>query len=66
MVKPSLNPNAESRVKGMVELRDCVQKLIDQQLYGGTDEEIRYALQTKVKSALRRFHFKAWTHKRQG
>ena len=41
MVKPNLNPNAESRVKDMVELRDCVQKLIDQQLYGGTDEEIR-------------------------
>ena len=41
MVKPNLNPNAESRVKGMVELRDCVQKLIDQQLNGGTDEEIR-------------------------
>ena len=41
MVKPNLNLNAESRVKGMVELRDCVQKLIDQQLYGGTDEEIR-------------------------
>ncbi|WP_294405013.1 N-6 DNA methylase, partial [uncultured Ruminococcus sp.] len=41
MVKPNLNPNVESRVKGMVELRDCVQKLIDQQLYGGTDEEIR-------------------------
>ena len=41
MVKPNLNLNAESRVKGMVELRNCVQKLIDQQLYGGTDEEIR-------------------------
>lgn len=41
MVKPNLNLNAESRVKGMVELRDCVQKLIDQQLYGGMDEEIR-------------------------
>jgi N12 class adenine-specific DNA methylase/adenine-specific DNA methylase len=40
MVKPNLNPNAEARVKGMVELRDCVQKLIDQQLNGGTDEEI--------------------------
>ena len=45
MVKPNLNPNAESRVKGMVELRDCVQKLIDQQLYGGTDEEIRLSQQ---------------------
>ena len=45
MVKPSLNPTAESRVKGMVELRNCVQKLIDQQLNGGTDEEIHLSQQ---------------------
>ena len=41
MVKPSLNPTAEARVKAMVELRDCVQKLIEQQVNGGTDDEIR-------------------------
>ena len=40
MVKPNLNATAEERVKGMVELRDCVQNLIDQQLNGGTDAEI--------------------------
>ena len=32
MVRPELNETAKSRVMGMVELRDCVQKLIDQQL----------------------------------
>ena len=30
MVKPELNATATERVKGMVELRDCVQKLIGQ------------------------------------
>ena len=40
MVKPNLNATAQERVKGMVELRDCVQNLIDQQLNGGTNEEI--------------------------
>ena len=40
MVKPNLNATAQERVKGMVELRDCVQNLIDQQLNGGTDAEI--------------------------
>ena len=34
MVRPTLNATAEGRVKGMVELRDCVQKLIGQQLDG--------------------------------
>jgi N12 class adenine-specific DNA methylase/adenine-specific DNA methylase len=32
MVRPELNETAKARVMGMVELRDCVQKLIDQQL----------------------------------
>lgn len=32
MVKPDLNDAAKGRVKGMVELRVCVRKLIDQQL----------------------------------
>jgi len=40
MVMTNLNATAQERVKGMVELRDCVQNLIDQQLNGGTDEEI--------------------------
>ena len=34
MVKPDLNTTATERVKGMVELRDCVQKLINQQMDG--------------------------------
>ena len=34
MVKPELNTTAIERVKGMVELRDCVQKLIGQQMDG--------------------------------
>ena len=29
MVRPDLNATAEARVKGLVELRDCVQRLID-------------------------------------
>ena len=42
MVKPDLNATAMERVKGMVELRDCVQKLIAQQMDGYVpDETIR-------------------------
>ena len=42
MVKPDLNATATERVKGMVELRDCVQKLIGQQMDGFiSDDAIR-------------------------
>ncbi len=42
MVKPELNATATERVKGMVKLRDCVQKLIGQQMDGYiSDETIR-------------------------
>ena len=42
MVKPELNATATERVKGMVALRDCVQKLIWQQLDGFiSDDTIR-------------------------
>jgi adenine-specific DNA methylase len=42
MVRPELNATAQERVKGMVELRDCVQKLIGQQMDGFiSDESIR-------------------------
>lgn len=42
MVRPDLNATAEARVKGLVELRDCVQKLIGQQMDGFiSDETIR-------------------------
>ncbi|MBO5128471.1 MAG: DEAD/DEAH box helicase family protein, partial [Clostridia bacterium] len=40
MVQPNLNATAKERVKGMVELRDCVHDLIDKQLYGVSDTEI--------------------------
>ena len=40
MVQPNLNATAKERVKGMVELRDCVHDLIDKQLYGDSDTEI--------------------------
>lgn len=40
MVQPNLNATAKERVKGMVELRDCVHDLIDKQLYGSSDAEI--------------------------
>ena len=46
MVKPDLNATAKARVKGMVQLRDCVQKLIGQQLDGFiSDETIRQTQQ---------------------
>lgn len=42
MVRPELNETAKARVIGMVELRDCVQKLITQQLDEyASDAEIR-------------------------
>ena len=42
MVRPDLNATAEARIKGMVELRDCVQKLIGQQMDSFvSDETIR-------------------------
>ena len=42
MVKPELNATAKERVKGMVQLRECVQKLISQQMDGFiSDETIR-------------------------
>ena len=42
MTKPDLNATAKERAKGMVELRDCVQKLIDQQMDGFiSDDTIR-------------------------
>jgi N12 class adenine-specific DNA methylase len=33
MIKPALNATAKERVKGMVELRDCVHRLIDLQMW---------------------------------
>ena len=41
MVKPSLNATAKERVKGMAELRDCVYRLIDLQMWESDDISIR-------------------------
>ena len=41
MVKPNLNATAKERVKGMAELRDCVYRLIDLQMWESDDISIR-------------------------
>ncbi len=40
MVKPNLNATAKERVKGMAELRDCVHRLIDLQMWESDDISI--------------------------
>ena len=42
MVRPDLNATAEARIKGLVELRDCVQRLIDLEMdAGAADADIQ-------------------------
>ena len=41
MVKPNLNATAKERVKGMAELRDCIHRLIDLQMWESDDISIR-------------------------
>ena len=41
MVKPNLNATAKERVKGLAELRDCVHRLIDLQMWESDDASIR-------------------------
>ena len=41
MTRPVLNQTTQERIKGMIELRNCVRKLIDLQLTDGSDAEIR-------------------------
>ena len=48
MVKPDLNATAQERVKGMVELRDCVQRLIGQQLDGFVSDDTIRATQREL------------------
>ena len=48
MVKPDLNATAKERVKGMVQLRDCVQKLIGQQMDGFTSDEAIHQTQREL------------------
>ena len=54
MVKPSLNATAKERVKGMAELRDCVHRLIDLQMWESDDLSIR-AEQQKLNRLYDRF-----------
>ena len=48
MVKPDLNATASERVKGMIELRDCVQKLIGQQMDGFISDATIQATQAEL------------------
>ena len=48
MVKPDLNTTAKERVKGMVELRDCVQTLIGQQMDGFISDHTIRQTQTEL------------------
>ena len=54
MVKPSLNATAKERVKGLAELRDCVHRLIDLQMWESDDASIR-AEQQKLNRLYDRF-----------
>ena len=54
MVKPNLNATAKERVKGMAELRDCVYRLIDLQMWESDDISIR-AEQQKLNRLYDRF-----------
>ena len=40
MVRPDLNATAEARVKGLVELRDCVQELIDLEMDAAAPDSV--------------------------
>ena len=48
MVKPDLNATAKERVKGMIELRDCVQLLISQQMDGFISDRTIQQTQQKL------------------
>ena len=54
MVKPNLNATAKARVKGLAELRDCVHRLIDLQMWESDDISIR-AEQQKLNRLYDRF-----------
>ena len=48
MVRPDLNATAEARVKGLVELRDCVQQLIDLEMDAGASDADIQAQMTEL------------------
>ncbi len=57
MTQVELSDNAKARVTGMVELRQIVNELIQQQLDDYPDEDIK-ATQAKLEHSLRRFYRK--------
>jgi N12 class adenine-specific DNA methylase len=58
MVRPDLNATAIERVKGMVELRDCVQRLIGQQLDGFVSDAAIRRTQDELNELYDRFSSK--------
>ena len=48
MTKPDFNATAKERVKGMIRLRDCVQKLIGQQMDGFISDEVIHQTQREL------------------
>ena len=48
MVRPDLNATTEARVKGLVELRDCVQQLIDLEMDAGASDADIQAQMTEL------------------
>lgn len=54
MTRLDLNSSAAGRVKGMIELRDCVRKLLDEQLSDASDAQIT-ARQAELNSLYDRF-----------
>lgn len=56
-----VSKTAESRIRGMIELRDCVRTLLEYQTEDYPNEEIK-AQQAKAEYSLRRLHQKIRTH----
>ena len=52
MVRPDLNATAEARVKGLVGLRDCVQKLIDLQMDAAVPDSTIREKQAELNTSL--------------
>ena len=52
MVRPDLNATAEARVKGLVGLRDCVQRLIDLEMDAAAPDADIQAQMSRAEPAL--------------
>ena len=55
MTKPDFNATAKERAKGMVELRDCVQKLISEQMDGFISDDTIRQTQAELKLMLKEY-----------